>query len=73
MMNHSNQYISRVYLQSCVRAQSDYCESHRIPMFAPTNGVCWRCKNNIFNIITIIGAKSTHITRCPYCSMSFCE
>lgn len=66
-------YLNKVYINSCVNAQREYCNKNNVPMFIPEDGVCFRCKRNIFSKITIIGAYSTLITGCPFCSYSYCE
>lgn len=44
--------------------------------FAPTNGICWRCKRNIAegeNGITLEKLGDYIITGCPHCHISYCE
>lgn len=46
------------------------CKETGYPDFAPSNGVCYRCKHNIFHTYT---GSSPQITGCPYCSTSYCD
>jgi hypothetical protein len=31
-----------------IKAQSEYCHKKGCPYFAPDNGVCWKCNQNIY-------------------------
>jgi len=56
-------------------------------MFAPSDGICWKCRHNIYKDIEIYvkgkyeiskgikesTIKDTLITRCPHCSKSFVD
>ena len=63
--------------------QRRYCEDQECPMFAPSDGLCYRCGRNIYlptNArngvvfgITVDKAGSTLITGCPHCNYSFVE
>jgi len=66
------------------KAQEDYCNEHELPMFAPANGICYRCCNNIYDPITyrdhdkvygisVEDAGNQLITSCPHCNYSFVE
>jgi len=64
------------------RAQIKYCDEHECPVFAPMNGVCYRCGYNIYlrtngksgpRGITVEEAGSRLITSCPHCGYSFVE
>lgn len=61
------------------RAQIKYCDEHECPVFAPMNGVCYRCGYNIYlptngkGGITVEDAGRKLITSCPHCSYSFVE
>lgn len=69
--------------KAAAAAQATYCETEEIPMFAPADGVCYRCGRNIFLPtngshgavygITVEEAGSTLITGCPHCNYSFVE
>ena len=62
-------------------AQRDYCRDG--PMFAPSDGICYRCGKSIYMPIkgrdgmvsgyTVEQAGSRRITGCPHCNYSFCE
>jgi len=54
-----------------IKAQEEYCEKHKVPMFAPV--LCYGCNRNIWEGITLEKATDEHITGCPYCGKSFCD
>lgn len=56
-------------------AQTKYCKDKNLPHFAPTDGVCWRCRRNIYeeNGIKVEDAGKYLITGCPHCHISYCE
>ncbi|AIM37357.1 hypothetical protein KO02_12130 [Sphingobacterium sp. ML3W] len=65
-----------------IKAQKSYCEKSGDPHFAPTNGICYRCKNQIyFQInhgsystgISVEKATNQLITGCPHCHRSYCD
>jgi len=56
-----------------IRAQAEYCELNDAPHFAPSTGLCWRCRKQIYNKISIIQAANSLITGCPYCHRSYCD
>ena len=65
------------------QAQEAYCNQREVPMFAPRNGLCYRCGYNIFLPIngshgsvlgvTVEDAGKKLITGCPFCNCSFVE
>ncbi len=65
------------------KAQEAYCDQHEAPMFAPANGICYRCRRNIYLPsngshgavygITVEQAGSRLVTGCPHCNYSFVE
>lgn len=65
------------------KAQSDYCDRQECPMFAPRDGICYRCGRNIFLPtngshgavfgITVEQAGTRLITGCPHCNYSYVE
>lgn len=74
-------------IKKAIEAQERFCEEHDVPRFAPHNGYCFRCGNNIYNTrseysfdgkkveygISVEQASTEHITGCPYCNRSFCD
>lgn len=40
---------------------------------APSDGICWCCKKQIYEKISFQDAENSFITGCPHCSRSFCE
>ena len=70
------------------KAQTNYCDDHGLPHFAPFDGICYSCHQQIYAPLehrnpydgrkTYTGipvdlAATTLITGCPHCSSSFCE
>lgn len=55
------------------RAQKELCEKEGWPYFAPESGICWRCKKQIYEEISLEKASTELITGCPYCHWSYCE
>ena len=62
-----------VYVRA--KAQMQYCVEHDYPLFAPRNGICWRCKQNIYSDkgYTYDVARKALITYCPHCHASFTD
>lgn len=38
-------------VQKAIKAQSVFCIENKYPHFAPKNGICWCCGNNIYELI----------------------
>lgn len=65
-------------IQKSVSAQKKYAEEKKAPHFAPMNGVCFRCKKQIYCKISERGhsletASTELITGCPHCNYSFVD
>lgn len=66
-------------------AQENYCKEKGYPHFAPNDGRCWKCNQNIYdnegksrngrirNGISVERAGRQLITGCPFCNWSYCE
>ena len=56
-------------------AQKALCERKSYPMFVPEGGQCPACGRMIFlqGGYSLKDAGNMLITRCPFCSYSFCE
>jgi formamidopyrimidine-DNA glycosylase len=52
-------------------AQNKYSTTHKVPIFAPSNGVCFSCKEQIYDKISLDKAANEIITFCPHCNYSF--
>ncbi|WP_206752690.1 hypothetical protein, partial [Serratia marcescens] len=68
--------------ESARLAQKKYCEESRAPHFAPLDGICFRCKKDIYtridNGVSVTGisvrrAGSQLVTGCPHCNRSYCD
>lgn len=73
-------------VKKAAEAQTKLQQEKGYPEFAPTNGICWSCKQNIYMpIIKTIGedsfvtgntvkdATEKLITGCPHCHKSYCD
>ena len=68
---------------AAMKAQIRYCDTHEVPMYAPSNGLCFHCGYNIYLPIngshgavygiTVEDAGKRLITSCPFCNHSFVE
>lgn len=69
-----------------IEAQREYCKTKELPHFAPYDGICWKCRKNIYEPqirkygereyetgITTEKAGSTLVTGCPHCHTTFCD
>jgi hypothetical protein len=56
-----------------IKAQSEFVSDAGGPLFAPANGMCWRCEKQIYDKISLERAGSSRITGCPHCHYSFCN
>ena len=73
--------------QKSIKGQKEYCEKKKYPHFAPADGRCYRCRENIYKLIEHTkpnGAKYTTgisvekasaelITGCPHCNRTYCD
>ena len=59
--------------QEKITAQKEYTDKNNLPLFAPRNGKCWCCGNNIYDKISLEKASNDLITGCPFCFRSFCD
>ena len=68
--------------ERAIKAQKKYCEEHKLPHFAPFDGICFRCRQNIYERvergervtgISVEGAGSQLITGCPHCNRTYCD
>lgn len=64
------------------KAQEEYCKNKHVPHFAPNNGICFRCKKDIYQQnglrgyetgISLDEAKTSHVIYCPHCNRSYCD
>lgn len=64
-----------------IKAQEEYCTAKHVPRFAPANGMCTYCQEQIYaprrgkttGGISLKEAGSRMVTGCPHCHRSFCE
>ena len=75
---------SHYFPDKAAAAQEQYCNEHKLPLFAPKDGTCHCCGRNIYAAFrtsgdTIIGGYSVQyagerlITNCSWCNASFTD
>lgn len=69
-------------IAEAIAAQGKYCSENKFPYFAPSDGICFSCGNNIYEEIdhgghktgiSVEGAGSRLITGCPHCNRTYCD
>lgn len=72
-------------IPEAIKAQDWYCKTKILPRFAPGNGICWSCHQNIYSEkgqtryekethgYSVESAAGQLITGCPFCNRSYCE
>lgn len=72
-------------IETAIKSQEQYCIKNKYPHFAPDDGICWDCCQNIYadkgrtrsgketHGISVEGAGNHLITGCPFCSRSYCD
>lgn len=58
-----------------IQYQKQYCEMNSVPLFIPTEGICYYCHKDIFDAQgwSSEDARWKHITYCPHCQKSFLD
>ena len=67
-------------------AQKKHCAEKGLPHFAPSSGICYSCRKNIYEEIKhpdtghgeyttgiSVEEASSHVTGCPHCHYSYCD
>lgn len=59
--------------EKAIKAQEEYCEKAGVPQFAPKDGFCPRCMNQIYGVggVSVEEASTRMVTGCPFCRYSF--
>lgn len=52
-----------------IRSQSRYCDVNKVPMFAPSDGICFYCHSDCTSKKWVV----EHITGCNKCHHTFCD
>ena len=69
-------------VSKAIKAQEELQKTNGYPDFAPRNGVCWKCKQNIYQQIergayktgiSVEKAGKQLVTGCPHCNRSYCD
>jgi len=58
-----------------IKNQKQYCRDNNTPFFIPSNGICYKCKEDIVQYLIDheLTGKEYLITGCPICYYSYCE
>jgi hypothetical protein len=56
-----------------IAAQNQYQIEKHLPNFAPSDGICYRCRRQIYGRISFEKASTELITGCPLCYQSYCD
>jgi len=51
--------------------QRKFCNHNNLPYIVPEDGICFRCKKQIYEKISFQKASKKHIRRCPYCYLNY--
>ena len=66
-------------IQEKITAQRKFCKTNEslkcfdYEPFAPNDGVCYNCRKQIYDKITLESASKFLVTGCPHCHRSYCE
>jgi hypothetical protein len=72
-------------ISKAAKAQEKYCTEKGYPHFAPRNGKCFSCGQNIYSEkgrtrsgeewqgISVERASKKLITGCPFCNRTYCD
>jgi hypothetical protein len=60
-------------VEKAIEGQKLYWAATGAPQFAPSNGICFSCKEQIYNRISVKEATTKLVTGCPYCNRSWCD
>lgn len=56
-----------------IEKQKAFCKKNEVPYFAPSDGICWSCHKQIYDMIDEDYCEREHITGCPNCCRSYCD
>jgi len=73
VIDHQRELINQNELEARIAAQEKFCEDNDYQRFAPKRGICYHCKQQIYDKISLEQAGSDYITGCPFCHWSFCS
>ena len=65
------------YVEEAIQNQKKLADEIGAPYFAPSNGICWKCHQQIYgtgtNQISKERAAKDFITGCPHCYQTYCD
>ena len=61
--------MSSEHVESARKAQSALCAELGLPHFAPSSGICWSCRRQIYEELD----GKFYVTGCPFCHRSYCD
>ncbi len=56
-----------------IKLQAEYQKRTHSPDFAPSDGVCWSCNRQIYEVLSKEYVSTRLITGCPLCHRSYCD
>lgn len=57
-----------------LKNQKEHCRDISAPFFMPSNGICYRCRQDIIPELIKKGNNGTQlVTGCPLCFRSYCD
>lgn len=60
-------------IRAKIEKQKAYCRETSSPHFAPKDGFCWNCGNQIYTEYDDSYVENNLITGCPHCHKSYCD
>ena len=62
-------------IKLAIDRQKHLCETQNLPHFAPSDGKCYDCGNNIYQDMPNSQGYTglSFVTGCPHCHYSYCE
>lgn len=67
-------------IRECIITQDKLCKENGYPDFAPSKGVCYKCRKNIYQNYQLDNNRVSRgetgkllVTGCPHCNMSYCD
>lgn len=56
-------------IRAACAAQEKLTAELKVPHFAPYNGICWACHQQIYEL----ESGTSFVTGCPHCHRSYCD
>jgi len=56
-----------------IKLQKEYTLKNKLPLFTPSDGICWCCHRQIYDRLTKEYVSNNLITGCPLCNITYCD